>query len=76
MNILKGAYRYLTLFFTFLLGSYNGYVAPWKTGDSQPVQVFPYSVQSLPPADQIRLETGIPITSSEQLQMLLQDYLS
>ncbi len=69
-------YGYLALIFTFLLGSYNGYVALWKDGAAQPVQVFPYSVQSLPPADQVRLAKGIPITSYEQLQMLLQDYLS
>lgn len=67
---------YFTLLFTFLLGSYNGYIALWKQGSTQPLQVFPYSIQSLPPADQARLQQGIPISSWEQLQMLIQDYLS
>ena len=67
---------YLTLVFSFLLGSYNGYIALWKSGSHQPLEIFPYSVHSLPPADQARLRDGIPISSWEQLQMLMQDYLS
>lgn len=74
--MVRKAYRYLALIFTFLIGSYNGYVALWVDGSTQPAKVFPYSVQSLPPADQLRLQKGIEISSLEQLQMLLQDYLS
>ena len=69
-------YRYFTLIFTFLLGTYKGYIALWKQGEPQPIQVFPYSVHSLPTTDQARLHQGIPIGSWEQLQMILQDYLS
>lgn len=72
----RHVYGYLALIFTFLLGNYNGYIALWKEGDSIPLRVFPYSVQSLPPADQKLIANGIPIASQEQLQMLLEDYLS
>lgn len=74
--IFKDAYRYLTLIFLIILGSYNGYVALFQQGRAEPVQIFPYSVTSLPPADQALLDQGIVIGSLEQLQMLLEDYLS
>lgn len=72
----KTVQQYLTLIFLFILGNHNGYIALWKTTDPQPVQIFPYSVSTLPPADQQALEKGIPIASIEQLHRLLEDYLS
>jgi hypothetical protein len=67
---------YLTLFFAFLLGSHEGFVALWVTPGSEPVRVFPYAVSSLPPADQQRLLKGISIESEADLIALLEDYLS
>lgn len=67
---------YLTLFFAFLLGSHEGFVALWTQPGGEPAYVFPYSVSSLPTEDQKRLETGIPIESEETLIRLLEDYLS
>jgi hypothetical protein len=67
---------YLTLFSAFLLGSHRGFLALWINGDVEPVQVFPYSVASLPPADQQSLEKGIRIDSREELAAILEDYLS
>lgn len=73
---MKGFPIYLALIFTFLLGSHRGYVALW-TGDSQePAAVFPYRTESLPPQDQQALRRGIPIGSEEELQRLLEDFLS
>ena len=68
--------QYIALICLFLLGSYKGYIALWTDINKEPVKVFPYSVQSLPPADQKRLEKGIEISSPEQLYALLEDYLS
>ena len=68
--------QYIALFCLFLLGSYKGYIALWNDKNKDPVKVFPYSVQSLPPADQKRLNKGIEISSVEQLYKLLEDYLS
>ena len=67
---------YLALFFTFLLGSHEGFVALWIQPDPQPVKVFPYRVASLPPADQENLRKGIVIESEKELSCLLEDYLS
>lgn len=67
---------YLTLFFAFILGSHRGFVALWTDPTAEPDVVFPYSVTSLPPADQAELEKGIVIDSKEELHRLLEDYLS
>ena len=75
-TVIKRRYLYFILFLSFILGSYNGNVALWRSGSDKPLQVFPYSIRSFPPSDQLRLQKGIPIQSWEQLQMLLQDYLS
>ena len=72
----KRRYFYLTLFFGFLLGVHNGFIALWQDGCAQPVEVYPYRADSLPPVDQRALEKGIAIGSSEELANLLEDYLS
>ena len=74
--IIKKGYLYLSLFLTFILGSHNGYIALWQDGAAEPVKVFPYSVASLPSADQKALEEGIRIDNKTDLIKLLEDYLS
>ena len=69
-------YWYLALFFTFLLGCRDGFIALWKNPAEEPVYVFPYSITSLPPADQRDLKKGIPIESGKELAGILEDYLS
>ena len=69
-------YGYLALIGAFLIGNYNGYIALWTEEDVEPAKVFPYSVSSLPQADQQKINTGIRIESAEDLQHLLEDYLS
>ena len=69
-------YMYLALFFTFLLGCRDGFIALWKIPGEHLVYVFPYSITSLPPADRRKLEQGIRIETSEELASLLEDYLS
>ena len=76
VTIIKRSYLYLTLVLSFLLGSYQGFIALWEEGKSKPTQVYPYTVSSLPEADQALISKGIPITSRQQLQYLLEDYLS
>ena len=60
----------------YILGSCRGYVALWREGCDTPLEVFPYSVASLPPADQQALEKGIHIGSDTELARLIEDYLS
>ena len=69
-------YLYFTLIFGFLLGISDGYVALWKTGNPNPVEIFPYQAKFLPVADQQALEKGIFIDSTDELNRLLEDYLS
>ena len=76
VTIIKRSCFYLTLFLSFLLGSYRGYIALWEKGKTTPTQVYPYTVSSLPAADQALVNKGIPIASRQHLQYLLEDYLS
>lgn len=74
--MIKRMQLYLSLIFLFILGCKDGYIALWRDSDPEPVRVFPYSVSSLPEADQKALEKGIRIESEEDLLRLMEDYLS
>ena len=67
---------YLALFWAFLLGNHEGFIALWIPPNPEPVKVFPYSVTALPRADQELLKKGILVESKEKLDSLLEDYLS
>lgn len=73
---IKKGCLYFTLFLSILLGCHEGFIALWGDSPEKPLKVYPYEVRSLPPADQALLERGIPITSREQLNHFLEDYLS
>ena len=64
------------LVFTLFLGSYRGYVAIYEKDAEEPKQVFPYRVDTLPDADQKMLEERIRVKDENQLNQLLEDYLS
>ena len=64
------------LAFTLFLGSYRGYVAIFEKGAEEPKQVFPCRVDTLPEADQKMLDERIRIKDEEELNRLLEDYLS
>ena len=59
-----------------VLGTWKGYVALFNQGAEEPRQIFPYTVASLPQADQEALEKGIIVRNDRDLQQLLEDYLS
>lgn len=59
-----------------ILGSWEGYVALFEKGRSEPRQIFPCPVASLPLTDQAALEEGILIRNERDLNQLLEDYLS
>ena len=59
-----------------ILGSWKGYVAIFEKDRSEPRQIFPTQVISLPPADQAALEQGIVVRNQRDLDRLLEDYLS
>ena len=76
VNLRKIRYLYLALVLGFILGIRDGYVALWKDGSRDPVEVFPYQASFLPPSDQRALENGIHLDSTDELNRLLEDYLS
>ena len=59
-----------------ILGTWKGYIALFQQGKSEPRQIFPTQVSSLPETDQLALEKGIVVRSDKKLQQLLEDYLS
>lgn len=67
---------YSILLTGFLLGVRGGYIALWKNDDPEPVKVFPYKVQMLPPKDRQRLEKGIKIENFADLSRILEDFMS
>lgn len=64
------------LLLSFIMSVSDGYIALWKSGEPEPLKIFPYQVSSLPPADQARLREGIVIDSTDDLIGLIEDYLS
>lgn len=76
MNRLKHGFFSFSILIGFLLGCHQGYIALWPEGATEPVQVYPYRVTSLPLADQQALRDGIHVDSEQELAMLLEDYLS
>ena len=67
---------YLALLLAFLIGNHKGFIALWRDGAGDPAIVFPYSVSSLPPQDQQLINKGIYLKHEEELNRLLEDYLS
>lgn len=65
-----------TLLAVYLLGIHDGKVALWSGDDPEPAQVFPYRVSMLPKEARELLEQGIPINSMEDLNRLMEAYLS
>lgn len=66
----------LLLLLVGYLGLYNGNLALWRENCSVPDQVLPYRVEMYPEADQLALKKGIPYHSEEELNRLLEDFLS
>ncbi len=59
----------------FMLGIKDGYIALWKDEDPEPYRVFPVPAASMPISDQLMLQQGIHIESTDQLLALIDDYL-
>ena len=59
-----------------VVGSWKGYLAVFREAESEPWQIYPTKVSSLPLSDQKALEKGILIRNERDLEQLLEDYLS
>ena len=58
------------------LGSYRGYIAIFEKNAEEPTQIFPCRVDTLPEADQELLKQRIRIRNQQELDRLLEDYLT
>lgn len=73
---MKHSFGGLVLAAGFLLGLYGGRLALFSGTSGQLLEVFPLRAESLPPADQEALKTGIRVESEAVLPHYLEDYLS
>ena len=73
---MKRGFSTAILALAVVLGTWKGYIALFKPGETEPCQIFPTLVTSLPPVDQAALEEGILVRNDKKLQQLLEDYLS
>lgn len=64
------------LLFGFLIGVHEGRIALWKDGSAEPWRVFAYPVAVLPEEERIALKNGIRVDSMEDLNRLLENFLS
>ena len=64
------------MLFSYLLGVKDGFITLWKDGIPEPICVFPYLAEFLPPEDQNALQQGIRIDNKPELVHILEDYLS
>ena len=72
----KHQHLYLALILSFILGIHGENIALWKRNDPEPVRVFPYRAEMLPPEARDALRQGVPISSIEELEALAENYLS
>jgi len=70
----KPASLILLLYLT--LGCFRGYLALFDKGASEPKQIFPCQVSSLPDADREALGKGIPGPAGGGPNVSLEDFLS
>lgn len=61
---------------SILIGVHNGRIALWRDDDPEPFKVFPYRASMLPDKQEEMVRKGIRVESMEELQRLLEAYLS
>ena len=60
----------------YLVKTYNGKIGIFRAETDKPFRVLDVNVNSLPKADQELLRSGISVQSSEELQTIIEDYVS
>ena len=60
----------------YRLREYQGKLAVFQAGESEPQQILDLDVSLLPPYDQGQLRAGITAQGEEELARLLEDYTS
>lgn len=60
----------------YRLREYQGKLAVFLVGESDPQQIIDLDIRLLPPYDQGQLRTGIPAQGEAELARLIEDYTS
>ena len=60
----------------YMLGEYQGKIASYRTGSTEPMEVFDIYLDSLPAVNRQELLHGIPAQTVQELQRLIEDYTS
>lgn len=66
----------VALLLTFFVGVHNGRLALWKDEDPTPCKVFPCPVLLLPQKVQELLKYGVRLETIEDVNRLLENFLS
>lgn len=72
----RGPLISIILLLTLYLGLSDGYLAIFRKGEAQPMQVLPYHSSLFPQEDRQALRDGIPFASEAELNKLLEDFTS
>ena len=64
------------LMLSFLLGVHDGRLAMWKDEDPTPCKVFPCPIIVLPKPVQEQLKAGIRLETMDDVNRLLENFLS
>lgn len=67
---------YATEYKTYVVKEYNGMVAVFEKGNTEPVKITDRCVSSLPETDRFKLVGGIEAASDTKLRRLLEDLCS
>ena len=65
-----------SLMLTFFIGVHNGRLALWKDEDPTPCKVFPCPIILLPAKVQEQLKYGVRLETIEDVNRLLENFLS
>ena len=60
----------------YVLGEWEGRLAVYRTGETEPDSVMDVYLGLLPPADAQALRDGIPVESETELERRLEDFMS
>ncbi len=60
----------------YTIKEYEGKIAVFKNSDKKPFTVYESYISLLPPQDRQRLENGIKVDNTTDLQKIIEDYTS
>ncbi len=60
----------------FIIKEYEGKIAVFKNEDSKPTTVYDSYISLLPESDRIRIQKGITVDNTNDLQKIIEDYTS